>query len=187
MAMNETIDGARKTASASSPAVAAAPSFLRRLFVGHSLNHTARRTIFIALFCIVLFTYVLLPVQLNGPSMEPNYKDGSWLLVDANAFWRKAPKLGDVVAIRLAGKSVLFLKRVVGLPGDKIAWKDGKLHRNGTEIEEPYVKFPCQWQREEVTVGATELFVVGDNRQGPMRNHSHGLVSQGRVVGGALW
>jgi signal peptidase I len=98
-----------------------------------------------------------------------------------------APKTGDIVTVRLAGTRVMYLKRVVALAGDTIAFVDGVLVRNGTPVDEPYVNGPCAWQLAKRTVPDGHIYVVGDNRSMPMAQHPFGSVETGRILGGPLW
>jgi len=136
---------------------------------------------------VLVFGYVLLPLRLDGASMEPTYRDGSWTLVNTLAFRFREPARGDVVALRLAGPSYVYLKRVVGLPGERVAFVDGRLLVDGRPLVEPYVTEPCTWNRPPVVVGPDELFVVGDNRSNPLTHHAHGCVARARLAGGVLW
>ena len=102
------------------------------------------------------------------------------------AYWFSTPRRGDLVVIRYTDKK-LYLKRVIGLPGDTIAFKDGKLIRNGKRMDEPYVKKPSDWNLPERTVPEGKLYVVGDNRSMPMDNHIFGAVKLKRLYGAPLW
>ena len=69
---------------------------------------------------VVVFGVVLLPVRLSGISMEPTYHDGALNFANRLAFAWRQPARGDVVAIRMAGPSVVYVKRIVGLPGERV-------------------------------------------------------------------
>ena len=159
----------------------------KELLVGTSWQRTLARGFAMALVTGIIFTQIFIPVSLQGESMEPTYRDGSWLLVNRWTYSFKKQQLADVVAIRLAGPSVLFFKRIVGLPGDEISWQKGTLYRNGKPVEEPYVTLGCNWHSEPVKVGKGQVYVVGDNRSSAKEQHSHGIIDDYRLVGGPLW
>jgi signal peptidase I len=119
--------------------------------------------------------------------MEPTYRNGGF-----NFCWRlrylfSKPNRGDVIVIRLAGQKVTLLKRVVALENEEVEFRNGRLLINGKEIEEPYVRSPYRWNLPARRVDADSVYVVGDNRYGPMQNHSFGQVSTRRILGSPLW
>ena len=70
-----------------------------------------------------------------------------------------------MVAVRLlAVAHRMFMKRIVWLPGETVAFHEGRLLINGQPLAEPYVKFPCNWEQQPKQVGPNEYYVVGDNR-----------------------
>ena len=79
-----------------------------------------------------------------------------------------------------------LIKRVVGLPGDKIEVTDGKLYRNGKEINEPWIKEPIQYEMEAVLVPEYSLWVLGDNRNNSLDSHIWGALPEKNLIGTAL-
>lgn len=141
----------------------------------------------VALAAYLIFGHLLTPFRINGHSMEPTYQNGGF-----NFCWRlrylySKPNRGDVVVIRFAGQKVTLLKRVVALENEEVEFLNGKLLINGKELEEPYVRFPYRWNLSARRVEADSVYVVGDNRYGPMQNHSFGQVSTTRILGSPLW
>ena len=95
-----------------------------------------------------------------------------------------------MIGIREAGKQVLLLKRVIGLPGERLRIVQGTVLINGEPLEEPYllpptngVQNPARWIVEEVRLQDDELYVIGDNRSMRRDDHYFGIVNQNRVVG----
>jgi len=125
--------------------------------------------------------------------MEPAYHDHSVNFVNRLAFLRHEPRRGDVVGIRLTPPSglssphIMYLKRIIGLPGETISFVGGRPRVNGQTLDEPYEKRSCDWNMAPVTLGADEYFVVGDNRTMPQENHVFGKAERSRIVGKALW
>ena len=79
---------------------------------------------------------------------------------------------------------ILLMKRVIGLPGEKVSISDGVVYINGEPLEEPWVqkkRFP--WNRKEVELKPDEYLVIGVNRSMPMQMHEFGEVSIKRIQG----
>lgn len=162
-------------------------SLTRRLIFGRSPSRTFVRVIVLAAMSLVLFTWVLLPVRAQGISMQPTYESGSLHLVNRLAFTSRPPARGDIVAIRLAGTRVVYVKRIIGLPGERLEIAAGQVRINGEPLDEPYVRKRRAWDFVEVTIGADEYFVVGDNRGMNMHDHAMGRVGAERLVGRVIF
>ena len=89
--------------------------------------------------------------------------------------------------IRYVGKRVALFKRIVGMPGDTIAFKSGVLFRNNIPVEESYVAGPCDWNLDSRVVDPGYVYVVGDNRSVDQDVHMFGEVKQSRILGVPLW
>jgi signal peptidase I len=83
----------------------------------------------------------------------------------------------------MAGPHVLYVKRVIGLPGERVSVADGVVNINGVPLAEPYVKNRRPWQVSEVTLGPSEYFVIGDNRGMSAGEHDFGRVELSRILG----
>jgi signal peptidase I len=158
-------------------------SRLRRLLIGRNPKVTLLRAAILALACFLFFKFILLPVRVTGGSMLPAYRDGSVNFINRLAYRSHDPRRGDVVGIRFSGNSVMLLKRVVGLPGENVSFSGGRLLINGLPQGEPYLKWPCDWNRPPRLLGPDEFFVVGDNRTMPMQDHQFGAAERRRIVG----
>jgi signal peptidase I len=158
-------------------------SKVRRVVFGANPRRTTVRILVLAAISIITFKWILMPVRADGDSMLPTYYSGNLTLVNRLAYLNGHPKRGDVVAIRLAGPRVVYIKRIVGLPGERIAVVDGEVQIDGTPLAEPYVKHGRSWNFEEVTLGSDEYFVVGDNRG----TSDYGRVEAERILGRLLF
>lgn len=154
-------------------------STARRIVFGQNPRRTTVRIAVLAVVCIVTFGWILLPVRADGDSMLPTYASGKLTLVNRLAYVRSSPRRGDIVAIRLAGPRVVYIKRIVGLPGERLSMEEGQVLINGTPLVEPYVRHQHAWNFEEVTLGANEYFVAGDNRV----TSDQGRVEAERILG----
>ena len=119
--------------------------------------------------------------------MEPTYHDSTLKFINRAVYRVRQPERGDVIAIRLAGPNVIYVKRIIALPTERVAIVDGTVEINGTPLVEPYVKQRAPWNYPEVTVGAREYFVIGDNRSMRMSEHDFGRVDARRILGKLLF
>jgi len=165
---------------------ASQPSRLRTMVIGRNPKRTLLRVVVLVCSCFIIFKFIFLPIQVEGVSMLPTYRSNGVNFVNRLAFLFHEPRRGDVVSIRLAGPSVMFMKRIIGLPGESVAFHEGRVYINGKLLEEPYVKFPCNWEHEPRLLGPTEYYVVGDNRSMPQVDHSEGKADRDRIIGKVL-
>lgn len=163
-------------------------SWWRTILIGRHPRRTLIRIGVIVVTFILLRAFVVVPIRVTGPSMLPTYKGGTVNFVNRLAYLRHEPQRGDVVAIRLAGESVMFMKRVIGLPGETIDFANGRLRINGRFLDESYVKFKCNWDfvPDRSRLGDDEYYVVGDNRSMPHADHTQGAAKRERIVGKVL-
>jgi signal peptidase I len=145
------------------------------------------RVLALAAVAFITFTWVFIPIRTDGISMAPTYRANALNLVNRLSYRFGEPARGDVVAIRLAGPHVVYVKRIVGLPGERVAFLAGVIHVNGVPLDEPYVKDRRAWNRAEVTLGGREYFAVGDNRGMPQGSHKFGVVDRERILGKVLF
>ena len=160
------------------------------ILIGRRPRWTIVRIVILVVVCYLMLEFWLLPVRVEGVSMLPTYRTGRISLVNRLAYISKEPQRFDIVSIRFSGvsihfigKSAMLMKRVVGLPGETIAFVGGKLMINGKVIDEPYVKSRCYWDIPPRVLGPEEYYVVGDNRTMPEYEHEKGVAARERIVG----
>lgn len=159
---------------------------IRRVLIGRRPTRTLARILIWILIIVCVRTYVLLPIRVEGVSMLPTYKEDGINFVNCLAYSLKPPQRGDIVAIRYAGRSVMLCKRIVGLPGEIIAFHHGHIEINGEVLDEPYVKKPCNWEHAPERLGPNEYYVVGDNRSMDFDQHMQGIAMRDKIVGRIL-
>ncbi len=118
--------------------------------------------------------------------MEPTYRNGSFAFCLRPQYLFTNIQRFDVVAVRFSGKSVMLLKRVIGLPGDTLEFRQGVLYINGQSIQEPYVQQRKPWNLRPRTITPDHVYVVGDNRSTTMSRHIFGKVAIKRIMGGVI-
>jgi signal peptidase I len=162
------------------------PDWLQIIAVGRNPQNTLIRILILIIACLILFHFVLLPVRVDGISMLPTYKSGSVNFSNRLAYLWHEPQRGDVVTVRFAGYHLMLMKRIIGLPGETVAFNDGTVLINGKPLDEPYEKHPGNWTLPPKTLGPDEYYIVGDNRTMPWQNHMFGVVERFRIVGKVL-
>ncbi len=130
-------------------------------------------------------------IEVRGQSMAPTFCPGSRLWVSRLAYLLKPPARGDVVAIRSpVARDRLELKRVIGLPGEEIAWSDGRFHVNGVALGESYARIPPSppgdLEQRATRLGRHEYFVAGDNRLYSHDSRRYGPVNRSVIRGKIL-
>ncbi len=160
--------------------------WVRRVLIGRDPVRTLIRAVVWIVVLVVVRSYVLLPIRVEGVSMLPTYKENGINFVNCLAYVFHPPQRGDIVAIRYAGRSIMLCKRIVGLPGEIIAFHQGHVEINGQMLEESYVMRPCNWEQAPERIGPDEYYVVGDNRSMDFDNHTKGRAQRSRIVGKIL-
>lgn len=171
---------------------AAIPRWLRVVTIGRRPRTTLIRIVVLVAVCFVTFKFVLLPIRIEGISMEPTLHDRQAHLVNRWAYRFHKPRRGDIVSIRFSNPgtfsapSEMYMKRIIGLPGETVSFHAGHAYINGQLLAEPYVKSPCDWEHAPIQCGTNQYYVVGDNRSMPFEYHQQGRADRERIVG-KLW
>ncbi len=158
-----------------------------RKFLFPTLNKRyLTRLVFLGLGCYLIFGHLLIPLRIEGYSMEPTYQNGSFAFCWRLQYLLSPPQRSDIVTVRFSGRRVMLLKRIIALPGDTVAFREGVLYRNGKLVEEAYVRHRSSWNLAPRIVKPGYVYVVGDNRGTVMARHRFGQVRIDRVIGGVL-
>lgn len=139
---------------------------------------------------LVFIIYIATVQQVVGPSMEPTLKEGDILILNKIGYKIFDVKRFDIVAVR-TNTSKYFVKRIIGLPGDKIEYIDNVLHINGKGYKEPFLSDEIITENFSLSdLGYDEIpkdmyLVLGDNRTNSddSRNPKIGLVKKSDILG----
>ncbi len=161
------------------------------MIFGRNPKRTLIRLVCLVTLSIVLFRFVLIPIRVSGLSMAPTYKDGKVSLVNHLAYRWKKPQRGDVVAFWYVPDRVVLLKRIVGLPGERVQILQGHVYVNGQMLEEPYARLqnksllgPSPPPRTDpITLKPGEYYFIGDNRPISV----YGMVRESLILGKVIF
>ncbi|TCP29314.1 signal peptidase I [Scopulibacillus darangshiensis] len=148
------------------------------------------------IIAVLVRSFIFTNYVVEGKSMMPTLQDGNRLIVNKIDYDISKPDRFDVIIFH-ATKTEDYVKRVIGLPGDKIVYKNDKLYVNGKYIKEPYLKpykdklvsgqltqdFTLKGNTGRATVPKGKLWVMGDNRQNSVDSRVFGFVDMDQVVG----
>lgn len=152
-------------------------------------------TIVVALsIFVVVYLFLIQPHEVKGNSMEPNFQNNDYILTDKISYKINVPHRGDVVIFKSPkNPEVDYIKRVIGIPGERVKVQKGKVFVNGKELSEPYLKdatflFPGSFLQEgiEISVPNDEYFVLGDNRPHSSDSREFGPIPVKSIIGKAL-
>ena len=136
--------------------------------------------------------YIASPFIVNGSSMEPTFETGDYIIVDQLSYELREPRRGEVVVFRYPKhKTIFFIKRIIGLPGETININNGTVtiknskHKDGFKINEPYIEFP-KYDNFTTTLKKDEYFVMGDNRNASMDSRVWGPLKKNLITGRPL-
>lgn len=171
--------------------------------IGKELRGWISAIVIAVLIAFVVRHFLISNYIVQGTSMMPNLQNNNRLIVNKVAYDFSQPHYGDIIIFH-ATPTEDYVKRVIGLPGDKIVYKNDQLYRNGKKISEPYLK-PYRQQYEATHPGENftqnfslqteqstnhvmsvpkgDLWVMGDNRSVSIDSRSFGFVSMSKVVG----
>lgn len=151
-------------------------------------------TIVIALSIFALiYLFLFQPHQVRGSSMYPNFHDGEYLLTDKISYQFSLPDRGDVVIFKAPGNEEYdYIKRIIGLPGERVEIENGQILVNGTPLKESYLpeSLPTNSgsflkEGRIILVKGDEYLVMGDNRPHSSDSRTWGPVPKGNIIGKA--
>lgn len=147
----------------------------------------ARITLQVAVLALLAAAFFMAPRQVSGMSMEPHIAPGEYVLINTFAYRIGGPHRQDIVAFGRDGDARgLFIKRVIGLPGDRVRIDRGTVFLNGTALFEPYVHYADNRTSPEVTVPPQSVYVLGDNRAVSEDSRVFGPIPDDRLMGRAM-
>ncbi|MCM3442454.1 signal peptidase I [Metabacillus halosaccharovorans] len=151
----------------------------------------------ICLTAIFIKNLVFVEYKVEGVSMQPTYEEGRLLSINKLGFIFSSLKRFDVILFHPPNSEEIYIKRIIGLPGDEIHYEDDQLYVNGNAVNEPFLtssddqidimKKTGSFTLEEITnktrIPEGYIFVIGDNRIQSRDSRHFGLVSIDDIIG----
>jgi signal peptidase I len=162
--------------------------------VGSFLWELARIVVIAFVIMIGFRFFVAEPFIVSGSSMVPNYHNREYLVINKMSYRLHEPQRGDVIVFRYPkDTSQYFIKRILGLPGEKVKVENGKVyiynseHPEGSALTEPYLSNQdITFGKDElVTLGTDEFYVLGDNRLASSDSRVWGILPRHDIIGTA--
>ncbi|MCL5733335.1 MAG: signal peptidase I [Patescibacteria group bacterium] len=140
---------------------------------------------------VVIRSFLVQPFIVSGDSMDPNFQNGNYLLVDEMTYRFRAPERGEVIVFHYPeDPSIYFIKRIIGLPGEKVVIKNDEVTIYNTSNPQGFVLSESYLPKSVITSGdetfnlsQTQYLVLGDNRQFSYDSREWGLLNKSLIVG----
>lgn len=147
--------------------------------------------LFPAILALFIRGFIAEARYIPAESMLPTLEIGDRLAIDKLTYRFTQPKRGDIIVfsptetLSKQGYHEAFIKRIIGLPGDKILVKDRKVYINGQPLREDYIQYFPNYEYGTVVVPGNSYFVLGDNRNNSYDSHYWGFVPRQNIIGKA--
>lgn len=159
-------------------------------FKDHVIDFFQTLVVFAAIGTAI-YWLVAQPHKVSGSSMFPNFKNGDYIITDKITYRFSEPRRGDIVVFKNPRDETQdFIKRIIGLPGDRVKVQNGKIYLNGSELNEPYLTGsittnPGSFLREgsDITVEEGHYITIGDNRPASSDSREWGFITKGEIIG----
>ena len=149
-------------------------------------SNLLREIIETALLTAIIFLIVNLVIgrfRIEQVSMEPTLHEGEYVIVDKVSYLLHPPERGDIIVFKHPGEDLI--KRVIGLPGETIEIREGRVYINGAALDEPYLVEPIQRPTSAQQIEAGHYFVMGDHRNNSSDSRVFGAIPAGDIIGRA--
>lgn len=138
--------------------------------------------------------FIAQPFIVKGASMVPTFENQEYLVIDELSYFLRAPKRSEVIVFRYPlDTRQFFIKRIIGLPGETVEIKDGKVKispadgKDGFVLDEAYLPQGLRTEGNiKVTLGAEDYFVLGDNRAQSSDSRIWGVLPKSLITGRTL-
>ena len=159
----------------------------------HPIWELVKFAFFAFLIVLPVRLFIAQPFIVAGHSMDPTFADKDYLIVDEISYRFKDPARGDVTIFRYPkNPKIFYIKRIIGLPGETVEVKDGKIiiknaeNPDGLALTEPYINDDFKREEYAQTLKEDEYFVMGDNRSSSSDSRYWGALPKKNIIGRAF-
>lgn len=154
------------------------------------VGNVAREIVETLVLTVAIFVLIRIPFQnfrIEGFSMEPSLHTGQYIIVNRALYrWFSPPQRGDIIVLN--PENALdrdYIKRVIGLPGETVEVKQGRVYIDNQPLAEPYLARLGSYSKPPLTLGPDEYYVLGDNRDNSNDSHTWGPLKRDHIEGKA--
>lgn len=160
-----------------------------KLFYASGWLYEVAKGILLAIAIVAVFTVLLATIfVVDGASMEPNLRDGQYILVEKFSYIKNSPQRGDMVVLKFPGdpQRKKYIKRVIGLPGESLEIKNSRVFINSRELKEFYIPIFAKTEPDlKINISKNEYFLIGDNRENSNDSRIWGTSPKRYIIGKA--
>ena len=128
--------------------------------------------------------FLVQPFYVEGASMEPNFYQNEYLIIDELSYRFNEKQRGEVIIFKNPKNTrAYFIKRIIGLPGEAVSIDEGRVYIDGEILEEAYIENFSSDKHEAITLEENEYFLMGDNRSNSLDSRQIGPVNESYVIG----
>lgn len=162
---------------------------MRKLSIFAWIFDLGKIALILAVLGLFIHYFVATIFIVDGASMEPNFKNGEFVLVNRFSYFIKEPKRGDVVVLKFPGREKeKYIKRIIGLPNETIKIEDGEIFINNKKLKEDYLSSYIKTEPDmEKILSGNEYFVLGDNRSNSNDSRVWGSCPKENLLGKAVF
>ncbi len=133
----------------------------------------------------IIYGFIAKPYVVEGKSMEPNFHDGNYLVIDEITYRFREPERGEVIVfVNPNNEKEFYIKRIVGLPGEEVKGSNGVITINGEKLDETYLPQDLRYNgKYSFKLREDQYFVMGDNRLQSYDSRSWGPLEKDKIVG----
>ena len=141
-----------------------------------------KKFITIVIIIIILKIFVFNFILVKGDSMNPKYKNNDFMFLNKIIYSFKPIRRGEVIVLKYRNNDLI--KRIIGLPNDKIKVENGKLYINNKEVKVNYINsYTASYDFDEINLKDNEYFVMGDNRYNSYDSRNFGTIMKNNIIG----
>lgn len=141
--------------------------------------------IIIIVIVILIKTYIFSLIRVNGPSMEETLLNKDIMMLDKISYRFKEIKRFDIVVIDIGNEYII--KRIIGLPGEKVSYKNNELYINGKKVKSNFKHANTEDFKIEYKIPNNQYFVLGDNRLNSTDSRIIGMIPKNKIIGHARY